>query len=253
MTRATRVWVFAVAGAGFAALLLWALAGVPDFGSYSGIYGNVLDLHAVSQRHAVNVVASITFDYRGVDTMIEEFILFAAVTGVAMLLRAQRSEVETTPHDQAKNRTARRSSDLVRVMGIASVGPVVTFGIYVVAHGHLSPGGGFQGGAILMTALVLVYLSGEYLDFVKAGPVELIDAAEGVGAGAYVVIGLVSIALGSSFLRNFLPLGTIGELDSSGMIPMINTGVGLEVAAGFCLLMSEFLEQTLVVRKSGRS
>lgn len=253
MTRAGRRWVFIVAGSGLAALLVWALGGLPDFGGYSGVYGSTLDLKAVSQRHAVNVVAAVTFDYRGIDTMIEEFILFAAVVGVAMLLRAQRGEVESSPHDQAKDRASRPSSDVVRLIGVASVGPIVLLGIYVIAHGHLSPGGGFQGGTVLASALVLVYLSGEYLDFVKVGPVEAIDVAEGVGAGAYVAVGLSALLTGYALLRNLLPLGTIGELDSAGFIPVVNTAVGLEVAAGFSLLLSEFLEQTVLVRRSAGS
>jgi multicomponent Na+:H+ antiporter subunit B len=219
---------------------------------YTGDYGRILDATAVAARHATNVVSAVTFDYRGADTMGEEFILFAAVVGVALLLRAQREEVERPPHDEAAGRVVPRPSDAVRMLGLGTVGPVVALGVYVVAHGHLSPGGGFQGGVALAGALMLVYLAGEYLAFKRVGPVEMIDLAEGVGAGGYVVIGVSSLALGSAFLHNFLPLGTIGELDSAGVIPLINVAVALEVAAGFSLLLSEFLEQTLVVRRAER-
>jgi multicomponent Na+:H+ antiporter subunit B len=95
----------------------------------------VLNRVAVAERKATNVVASVTFDYRGVDTMGEEYILFAAVLGVAILLRAQRDETEQPPDEDAADRRAPGTSNAVRVIGLALVGPVVLFGIYVVPTG----------------------------------------------------------------------------------------------------------------------
>ena len=207
MTPALRRWVFLVAAAGAGALLLWGLSGLPDYGVYAGPYGDVLNQVAVAERKAANVVAAVTFDYRGIDTMGEEFILFAAVLGVAILLRAQRDETEQPPDEDAADRHAPATSNAVRVVGLALVGPVVLFGIYVVTHGHLSPGGGFQGGVVLATA--------------------------------------------ATFLANVLPLGEPGALLSAGTIPVLNLVVGLEVAGGFVLLLYEFLEQTLVIRRPG--
>ncbi|HXP14819.1 MAG TPA: hydrogen gas-evolving membrane-bound hydrogenase subunit E, partial [Actinomycetes bacterium] len=163
MTPRLRRRVFLAAAAVAGAWLLWGLTGLPDYGVYNGPYGDVLNRVAVAERKATNVVASVTFDYRGVDTMGEEYILFAAVLGVAILLRAQRDEREEPPDEDAADRHAPGTSDAVRVVGLALVGPVVLFGIYVVAHGHLTPGGGFQGGVVLATGALLVYLSGEYV------------------------------------------------------------------------------------------
>jgi multicomponent Na+:H+ antiporter subunit B len=123
----------------------------------------------------------------------------------------------------------------------------VLFGIYVVAHGHLTPGGGFQGGVVLATGALLVYLSGEYVTLRRVRPQNLIDRAEALGAGGYVVTGLFGLVAAGAFLTNALPLGAPGTLLSAGTIPVINVAVGLEVAAGFTLLLSEFLEQTLVM------
>jgi multicomponent Na+:H+ antiporter subunit B len=117
-----------------------------------------------------------------------------------------------------------------------------------VLHGHLTPGGGFQGGAVLAGAPLLMYLVGEYGALRKLTPEWLIEVAEGAGAGGYVVVGLVALATGSAFLFNWLPLGTAGDLLSSGTIFVLNLIVGLAVAAGLALLLSEFLEQTLEVR-----
>jgi multicomponent Na+:H+ antiporter subunit B len=247
VTPRLRRRVFLAAAAVVGVLLLWGLTGLPDYGVYNGPYGDVLNRVAVAERKATNVVASVTFDYRGVDTMGEEYILFAAVLGVAILLRAQRDETE----QDAADRHAPATSNAVRVVGLALVGPVVLFGVYVVAHGHLTPGGGFQGGVVLATAALLVFLSGEYVTLRRVSPEVVTDAAESVGAAGYVAIGLLGVAAGSVFLANVLPLGRPGSLLSAGTIPPINLAVGLEVAGGFVLLLSEFLEQTLVIRRPG--
>jgi len=244
-----RVFLAAAAVAG--ALLLWGLTGLPDYGIYVGPYGDVLNQVAVAERKATNVVASVTFDYRGVDTMGEEYILFAAVLGVAILLRAQRDEHEEPPDEDAADRRAPGTSNAVRVVGLALVGPVVLYGLYLVAHGHLTPGGGFQGGVVLATAALLVYLSGEYVTLRRVSPELVTDLAESTGAAGYVAIGLLGVAAGATFLTNVLPLGQPGALLSAGTIPLINMAIGLEVAGGFMLLISEFLEQTLVIRRPG--
>jgi multicomponent Na+:H+ antiporter subunit B len=249
--QATRRWLFLAAAAVAGPLLLWGLSGLPPFGEYRGPYGDVLNRVAVAERHATNVIAAVTFDYRGVDTMGEEYILFAAVVGAAILLRAQRDEAEEPPDEDAFGRHAPGTSNAVRVLGLALLGPVVLFGIYLVAHGHLSPGGGFQGGVVLATGALLVYLSGEYVTLRRVRPEALLDLAESSGAAGYVAIGLLGVATGATFLDNVLPLGTPATLLSSGMIPLINLAVGLEVAGGFVLLLSEFLEQTLVLRRPG--
>ena len=178
MTPTLRRRVFLVAAVAAGTLLLWGLTGLPDYGVYAGPYGDVLNRVAVAERKAANVVAAVTFDYRGIDTMGEEFILFAAVLGVAILLRAQRDETEQPPDEDAADRHAPGTSNAVRVVGLALVGPVVLFGLYVVTHGHLSPGGGFQGGVVLATAALLVYLSGEYVTLRRVSPEVVGDLGE---------------------------------------------------------------------------
>jgi multicomponent Na+:H+ antiporter subunit B len=251
MSPRLRRRVFLGAAGAVAALLLWGLSGLPGFGGYAGTYGTVLNRVAVDERHATNVVAAVTFDYRGIDTMGEEFILFAAVVGVAILLRAQRDEAEEPPDEDADDRRAPATSNAVRVLGLALLGPIVLYGIYVVAHGHLSPGGGFQGGVVLATGALLVFLSGEYVTMRRVSPETLLDLAEASGAGGYVAVGLLGLATGATCLANVVPLGQPGTLLSSGMIPLINLAVGLEVAGGLVLLLYEFLEQTLVMRRLG--
>ena len=240
MTRTVRIGFFAASAAGLAALLLWAAAGLPDFGGYHHAYGRVLNSVAVGERHTTNVVTAVVFDYRGFDTLGEEFILFTSVMGVALLLRDVRGETRR-PRD-------RMQSDAVRLVGLGFAAALLLLGLYVVAHGPITPGGGFQGGVVLAGAFALVYLAGEYRAYRNLTLLPAVDFVEGAGAGAYAVIGVVSLLLGTAYLQNFGPLGTAGKLGSGGTITYINLAVALEVAAAFVLLFTEFLEELVVTR-----
>lgn len=129
------------------------------------------------------------------------------------------------------------------------VGPVTLFGMCLVVHGHLTPGGGFQGGVVLAAAPLLIYLAGRYDAFRRVTPISLLDLEEGAGAAGFVIVGLVGLFAGAAYLQNVLPLGRIGGLFSGGTLPVINLSVGLEVAAGLVIVVSEFLEQAMRVRR----
>src|ERR671932_404151 len=103
MSRRVRLALFGVAAAGLAALFLWSITGLPKFGDYHGAYGHILNQTAPHQRQTSNVVAAVVFDYRGFDTMGEELILFAAVMGVAMLLREPSEDEATVPDDPSRS------------------------------------------------------------------------------------------------------------------------------------------------------
>jgi multicomponent Na+:H+ antiporter subunit B len=241
MSSSTRRAVFLPAAAVVAVVLVWGVTGLPRFGDYRGPYGLVLNDVAVRERHMTNVVTAVVFDYRGFDTLGEEFILFTSVIAVALLLRSVREE-------QTKGVRERVSGEAWRAGGLVLVGPVVVLGLFVVAHGPITPGGGFQGGVVLMAATALIYLAGDYRGFRELTPAPLVDFAEGTGAASYAAIGLAAVGLGSAYLHNLLPLGTAGTLASSGSVAMLNAATGLMVAAAFVLLAREFLEEVMVVR-----
>ena len=240
MTRAARFWLFGVAGAVLAGLMVWALTGLQAFGDFNGEYGQLLNSVAGQERHVWNVVMGITFDYRGFDTLGEEFILFAAVMGVALLLREARDEGER-PEDAVR-------SEAVGAVGLVLVGPIVVMGLYVVAHGLLTPGGGFQGGVATASGLVLLYAAGRYSSYRASSPRALVDLAEGTGAAAYVAVGIAALIAGSAFLENVLDLGTTGTLASGGTITVLNTATGLEVTAALVLIFHEFIEEVMSSR-----
>jgi multicomponent Na+:H+ antiporter subunit B len=226
---------------------VWSFTGLPSFGHYRGPYGNLINADAVPQRHTTNSVAAVNFDYRGFDTIGEEFILFASVIGVSALLRLQRQEHEVESPSPAI-RDAPETADSVTVICMGLAAPLVLLGLYIVVHGHLTPGGGFQGGVILTSALLMVYLADRYVTFRQLSPKGLLDAGEGIGAGGFVLVGFVGMLAGAAFLENVLPLGQTGKVFSAGTLPIINLSVGLEVGTGLLLVMWEFLEQALMVR-----
>lgn len=236
-----RLTVFAVAGASLAVLLGYAVFGLPPFGTFHGPYTDYLLAHAVGQRHGTNVVAAVTFDYRGFDTMGEEFILFSAVSGVALLLRASRDSEYERPVDA-------QPVESLTAVGLLASPVFVVVGLWLVAHGPVTPGGGFQGGVVLAAGALLIYIAGQYRGFRTATDEAVLDAAESVGAGGFIVVGLVGMGLGAAFLHNFLPYGRIGHIDSSGATAVINAAVGLEVAAAFVLLVTEFTEEVTSAR-----
>lgn len=237
MNRAVWRLVALVPGLGvLLGVLLWAAAGLPHFGDQISEYGQLINSVAQSQRHVTNFVSAVMFDYRGVDTMVEEFILFASVMGTVLLLRSSREVAEQRPRDVV-------TSDAVRAVGSGLAPVLLLFGLWVIAFGYITPGGGFQGGVIASGGVLLLWLGGSYRDFRAASPSTLLDAAEGLGAAAYVGIGLLGLAAGTAFLSNAIPLGAAGSLTSGGTIAALNWASGAEVAAAFVLLYHEFMEE----------
>lgn len=249
MNERVRIVVFLVAAAGLAALLLVGLHGLPVFGDYQGPYGDIINTVAVPERHLTNMASAVNFDYRGFDTLGEEYILFTAVTGLALLLRRTRGEIEEAPKDAADDRTVLPRSDDLRGLGLIGAGAANLFGFYLVIHAQLTPGGGFQGGVILASACLLVFPAISYSAYRRVSPKLPIEISEATGAGAYALIGLATLLAGGAFLQNMLPLGKTGDLFSAGTVPVINFAVGLEVAGGFVLMFTEFLKET---RKKSR-
>ncbi|MGH9103218.1 MAG: MnhB domain-containing protein [Acidimicrobiales bacterium] len=252
MSPQRRRLLFLLGAAGFLAFYLWGLVGLPGFGRYPGPYGDIVNALTVVQTHATAAVSAVNFEYRGFDTLGEEFILFMAATGVSTVLRHLRGERDRSASDEARDREVPATSDAVRMVALALTGPVFVLGWYLVSHAQTSPSGGFQGGVVLATAFVLVYLAGQFLALRHVSPVEITEAVEAVGAGSFAAIGLAALGLGAAYLTNVLPLGHMpGEVDSSGTIALISFFVGIEVTAAFVLIVMELLEQTLIIRSEG--
>jgi multicomponent Na+:H+ antiporter subunit B len=250
VSRRARLRLFFLGAAGLAALLAWGFAGLPSFGEFNGAYALLINHVVVAQRHATDAVTAVNFDYRALDTLGEEFILFTSVVGLAVLLREQRSERERPAARAGEEHRFQGSSYALRALTLVLVGPLVVLTLYVDSHGALTPGGGFQGGVVGAAALLLVFLGGGYLTMRRLSPHALVELAEAGGAAGYALIGLGGLVFAGVFFKNFLTFGTPGELLSAGTIPLSSMAVGLEVTGAFVLLWSEFLDQALIVRKA---
>jgi len=250
MSPRIRLALFVISLLGFAAIFAAGARELKPVGQYPGPYGDVLNAAAVPERHTTDVVTAINFDYRGFDTLGEEFILFGSVMGVLLLLRQTQDERrKENPEEEAGG--GPQASDAMRGFTLALVGPLAVFGLYIVLHGQLTPGGGFQGGLIIATAPLMVYLSGRLEEFKAVTSPHVIEVAEAVGAGGFALAGFLGLLAGRNFLANVLPLGKTGNVFSSGTILLISVLTGIEVAAGIVLAIRAFLEHALEIELKG--
>jgi multicomponent Na+:H+ antiporter subunit B len=252
MTRRVRLTMFVLAGAGMITVLLLGFTGLPSFGHAHELYGALLNRTEDKLRHATDIVTALNFDIRAWDTLGEEFILFASVTGVALLLRQLRGEHEQDrPAPGIEEHAFAGASDGLRLVSLILIPIVVAFGAYLVFHGALTPGGGFQGGVVLAAAPIAILLAGRYLSMKAVAPKVLLESSDSIGAACYALIGIGGLIFVGVFLKNPLPLGSPGHLLSAGMMPLNSIAVGLEVAGAFLLTWTEFLDQTMIASPSG--
>lgn len=236
--------LFLILAAAAAAMAVEGLRGLAPFGHYPGPYGDIINAVATRERHVTNMVTAVTFDYRGFDTLGEEYMLFAAVTGVALLLRDARGTAANARPKRVRGRPRRGRGAAVMAAGRLFAPVILVYGIYVVLHAQLTPGGGFQGGVIIASALLLFYLGEGYRQWHEMAPATVLDPLEAAGTGSYAAAGFAGFLSGRAFLTNTLPLGTTGKLVSGGLIMVLNLGVAFAVAAGFALVFVEFLQET---------
>lgn len=253
MSRRVRLSLFVVAAAGLLAVLLTGLHALPPFGGYHGVYAKVVERVELPARRATDYVTALNFDLRAFDTLGEEFILFASVTGVALLFRHVREVGESDYRRELEEHRFRGASDSLRVLTLVLVPMITALGIYLALHGALTPGGGFQAGVALAAGPITITLGGRYLTLKRITPDWAVEALESLGASAYTLIGVAGLIFSGVFFENFLPFGTPDHLLSAGMMPLASIAVGLEVTGALLLIFTEFLDQSLVSARPGRS
>ena len=134
-------------------------------------------------------------------------------------------------------------------MVLVLVPALLALGVYIVVHGQITPGGGFQGGVILATAPLAVFLAGRYVRMRAVAPQTVVEIGDAVGAAGYALVGLGGLVFAGVFFKNFLPLGIPGHLLSGGQIDVASVAVSLEVSGAFLVAWSEFLDQAILVRR----
>lgn len=191
--------------------------------------------NTVEETGALNIVSAILFDFRGYDSLFEITILFAATTGVSALFAHRRFPWST------------RGLSVLTKTGVRWHLPfILLFSFYLLIFGHLSPGGGFQGGVILATiSIVLSVVYGTGYDREKLSPT-LKSLAEAGGAMSFLLLGLAGILWGGHFLANQaagFSTGTPGEIYSAGAIFWLNIFSGLKVAGGLGIIFYGMIKE----------
>ena len=209
--------------AGFA-FLLFTLTVALGFGTPPMSAGRGVLAHGVDGTGAANLVTAVVLGFRGIDTLGELSILFAAATAAGLVLGRGAAAGGGDPAGFILRAGARLLFPLMVVVGL-----------YIVLHGHLTPGGGFQGGVILAGAFFLPVLAGTGAALDHA----LLRVLEGLAGAAFIGIGLLALAAGGAFLEPLLVRpGDLHALFSAGTLPFLYLAVGLKVGAELASLLA---------------
>lgn len=213
--------------AGLVVLLAALLVELP-FGHGPMTTGQAILEQAPQTTGTANIVTSVVLGYRGLDTLGELTILFIAATAVGLVLGRQ-----TQQHP------IRQGGYILRVAADILHPFLLLLGVYIIVHGHLTPGGGFQGGVILAIAYFLPLLAGS-ANIIQE---KLVTVLEGLAGAAFIMIGLLSLFKHGDFLAPLLGQGTLGELFSGGTLPLLYIAVGLKVGSEMAGLMLRMLQE----------
>ena len=115
-------------------------------------------------------------------------------------------------------------------------GLIFLYGLYIVVHGHITPGGGFGGGVIIAGAFVLEVLARGLEEKTAKAEKLLASLEESAGLLLFCLIAFLGLVFGSTFFLNFLAPGTLAQLFSAGIIPLFNLAIGLEVGAALFVI-----------------
>jgi len=219
------------------ALMLLTAADLPPYGSDTAPTVNEVAQRYVEQgtqeTGAVNTVAGMILDYRAFDTLGESFVLFTAMCAVTMLMnapgrrRVRKLDYEVLDYYQ---------DPIIRTVCKFVIPIILVFGVYILLNGHLSPGGGFSGGAIMASALIIYGLvwGGERAS--KAIPAKVLKIIVLCALGFYACSKTYSFFTGANHLHSIISPGVPGRILSAGLILPLNVAVGFVV----CCTMYSF-------------
>jgi len=178
-----------------------------------------------------NAVTTVVVYFRGFDTLGEIAVLFIASLGIGLML-----------HTNIRCDIKAESNFMLQTASKILFPIIMLFGIYVMVYGHLSPGGGFQGGVIIASAVLLLLVS--YKGFEV--PHAVIVALETFAGVSYVLIGLIGLLILDTFLGNFLPhdISQMGMLISGGIIPIIYIVVGIKVGSEMSMIVQNLIQRS---------
>lgn len=224
-------------------LLLRAAEDLPKWGDPASPASLYVSNHyiekSIEETSVPNIVTSVLADYRGYDTMFETVVIFCAGITVLTILRRthRRNKKVIMP------RPVRSDADIILQSASRLLVPVMQlFALYVVAHGHHSPGGGFQGGVILGASMILLAISYDIQFALTRFKEKTVLVFSAVGVLIYAGIGAICLVLGRNFLAYGAWAETLGisevEAHSHGMLG-VEVGVAITV---FCIMLSLYID-----------
>lgn len=206
----------------------WEGLSAIGFSPSFGVPANHYISFAGNETGVSNIVAAVLFDYRGFDTLGEISVIFTTVSGISILFARSRYHKSSS----GLSFIVRRSMSFIIPL-------IILYASSIIIMGHLSPGGGFQGGTVLATASIcfcVVY--GSSFEAARVHP-WVKETVESTGCLFFAGLGLIGLCSGAGFLANGaagFPLGSHGNFLSGGSIPLLNIAVGMKVGAGLSSL-----------------
>lgn len=215
------------------AMLLEAVSELPTFGEADNPVNNeVAERYIESglqETGAVNIVTGMILDYRAFDTLGESHVLFIATCTVLILLRIDKKD--GSDKEETDDRSYEPKDDVIlQTVAKLLVPPIFIFGIYIILAGHLGPGGGFSGGAVIGAGLILYQNA---FGFAKTEEFFTAKTYRIMSFGAlacYSIAKSYSFYTGANHIESIIPLGNPGAILSSGLILLLNICVGIVVA-----------------------
>ena len=147
-------------------------------------------------------------------------------------------------------------STIVKTIANISFPFIIIYGLYVIAHGHLTPGGGFQGGAVVASGLVLMLIAYNAEWVSQRIKESHLSVLESIGALCFIIVAFLGIWFGGAFFTNFLvgteslfggiPINGAADINTGGTLPLMNFAVGLKVIAGLfaiVYIMAHFISK----------
>lgn len=210
---------------------IYCLKDIP-FGHGQSLVKRYYIENGIRDTGATNIVTSVVVNYRGFDTLGEVTILFIAAIGLSAVLYREEKRAK---------RVGRKSS-LILYTGCRFLFPLIMiFGAYIFVHGHLTPGGGFQGGAIIASGFLLTMLGCWKWRGIHVTGFKITESIAGL---MFIVVGLLGLLYSGYFLANYLPKGVPNELFSAGIIPIIYIAIGFKVGTELTGIIDNLIEET---------
>ncbi len=222
-----------------ALLLLYVVSKMPPMGEPT----NPTMTHVVprylekseGEAHARNVVTGVIINYRGFDTLGEVTVIYCALAAVlAVLGREKRGRIR-----DYVELSGIPSSVIVRTMVALVVPFIVLFSLYVILHGEMSPGGGFQGGAVIGASMIIfTTVFGLHLSSVKV-PLKVRAALEGSAVITFFLVGIAGILGGGNFLAYAWPRvsQSLQPALVTWLTVLVEVGIGLGGAMVFVSIL----------------